>query len=209
MVANVLIFDFDGTLADSRKTLFHIANQLAEEFGYDRVTEDEIMRLSNLSSRDILKQSDIPPHKIPFFLKRVKKELNEQISHLQPFQGIAEALNNLKKQGYLLGIITSNFNDNVIKFLKNNNLEHYFDFVYSGISIFGKDKIIKKVIKKHQLMIDKIVYVGDETRDIEAAKKSNIKVVAVTWGFNSATLLAKYNPDFLIHKPQQLIEIFK
>jgi phosphoglycolate phosphatase len=208
MAEKVFIFDFDGTLADSRTTLVKIANELADEFGYDQVTEDEISRLSNLSSRDIILQSPIPAYKIPFLLRRVKKELNQHIANLKPFIGIKEALMNLKQQGFNLGIVTSNMEDNVLDFLKNNELESYFDFVYSANTLFGKNKTINKLIKKHELLIDEIVYVGDETRDIEAAKKSKIKVIAVAWGFNSADILAQHQPDFLIEKPQQLSEIF-
>lgn len=207
MTETVLIFDFDGTLADSRQTLVEIANNLALEFGFDRVTEDEMLRLSNLSSRDIFYESPIPHYKIPFLLRRVKKELNQKISSLEPFEGIQEALNNLKKKGYRLGIVTSNLKENVVDFLNNNSLEKYFDFVYSASTLFGKHKILKKIIKKHDLCIEKIIYVGDETRDIEAAKQTKIKVIAVTWGFNSASVLAEYKPDFLIHKPQELTEI--
>jgi phosphoglycolate phosphatase len=153
-------------------------------------------------------QSPIPAYKIPFLLRRVKKELNQHIANLKPFIGIKEALMNLKQQGFNLGIVTSNMEDNVLDFLKNNELESYFDFVYSANTLFGKNKTINKLIKKHELLIDEIVYVGDETRDIEAAKKSKIKVIAVAWGFNSADILAQHQPDFLIEKPQQLSEIF-
>jgi phosphoglycolate phosphatase len=207
MTPQVLIFDFDGTIADSRMTLVKIANELADEFGYEPVTEEDIIRLSNLSSKDVISQSPIPAYKIPFLLRRVKKELNQHIIHLKPFEGMQEALASLKQKNYYLGIITSNLPENVVQFLKKNELDQYFDFVYSANSLFGKHKTINKAIRKHQLLQEKIIYVGDETRDIEAAKKSNVKVAAVTWGFNSASVLSKYNPDFILDQPQQLREI--
>ncbi len=207
MNEKVIIFDFDGTIADSRLTLVEIANKLAPEFGYAPVTEEDMVTLSNMSSRDVVKQSLIPTYKIPFVLRRVKKELNKQIANLEPFFGIKETLNELKNQGYILGIITSNIQENVINFLRNNELENYFDFIHSGTSLFGKNKIINKVIKKNNLQPETIVYVGDETRDIEAARQSKISIVAVAWGFNSPDVLAEYKPDFLAHTPQELVEI--
>jgi phosphoglycolate phosphatase len=203
----VIIFDFDGTIADSRMALVKIANRLAPEFGYSPVREEDLVKYSNMSSREVIENSLIPAYKIPFFLRRVKKELNKQIAILKPFNGIKKILIKLKNQGYSLGIITSNVQENVVNFLKNNDLDSYFDFIYSGTSLFGKNKIINQVIKQNKLAPEKTVYVGDETRDIEAAKKSQIKIVAVTWGFNSADVLAEYQPDFLIDIPEQLTEI--
>ncbi|MBD2395921.1 HAD-IA family hydrolase [Cyanobacterium aponinum FACHB-4101] len=209
MALKVLIFDFDGTIADSLITLVKIANELADEFGYDPVTESDIVRLSNLSSKDVIIQSPIPAYKIPFLLRRVKRQLNEHIAYLQPFEGMEEALSNLKKKGCYLGIITSNLGANVSLFLRKNSLDNYFDFVYSANTLFGKNKVINKAIDKHHLLKDEVVYIGDETRDIEAAKKSNIKVAAVTWGFNSASVLKEYNPDFILDQPQELLDIIE
>lgn len=207
MLKRVIIFDFDGTIADSFSTLVTIANELALEFGYPQVDQEEILRLSKLSSREIIQQSPVPFHKIPFVLRRIKKELNKNIADLQPFAGIVRALLSLKKEGYILGIITSNLEENVYQFLYNNNLQFCFDFIYSGTTLFGKHKIINKAIKKHSLQAKEIIYVGDETRDIEAAKKSKIKVIAVSWGFNSPSVLAKYKPDFIVTKPKELTQI--
>ncbi len=207
MTSKVLIFDFDGTIADSRMTLVKIANELAEEFGYEPVTQRDIIRLSNLSSKDVIVQLPIPAYKIPFLLRRVKKELNQHIIDLKPFEGIQDALASLKQKNYYLGIITSNSAENVLQFLKKNELNQYFDFVDSANTLFGKHKTINNAIRKHKLLKEKIIYVGDETRDIQAAKKSKIKVAAVTWGFNSVHVLTKYNPDFILDQPQQLLEI--
>ncbi|MEB3145344.1 MAG: HAD hydrolase-like protein, partial [Cylindrospermopsis raciborskii 1523720] len=66
--------------------------------------------------------------------------------------------------------------------------------------------IMSSVIKQRQIKPQTVIYVGDETRDIEAAKKANLKVIAVTWGFNSPEALTRENPDFLIDHPRELLE---
>lgn len=207
MAEKTLIFDFDGTIADSFTTLVEIVNELAVEFNYPLVDELEILRLSNLSSRDIIQQSPVALHKVPFLMKRIKKELNAQIADLSAFEGMKETLNNLYQKGYVLGVITSNWEKSVREFLCRNNLEDYFQFVYSSNNLFGKHRTINKVIRNHQLSIENTFYVGDETRDIESAKKSNIKVIAVTWGFNSSDILQQYNPDHIIDHPRDLLMV--
>ncbi len=207
MTQKAIIFDFDGTIADTVDALVCIANRLAEEFGYVPIAPEDLAMLKNLSSREIIKYSGIPLFKIPFLVKKVKSELKSKIPELKPIPGVKDVLIVLKSQGNRLGIITSNSQDNVTEFLKANNLEDLFDFIYSGVTIFGKTTIINNVLKQQQLNPQKVIYVGDETRDIEASKKANIKVIAVAWGFNSAEVLASQNPNFLIYQPSELLEV--
>ncbi|MEA5510851.1 HAD-IA family hydrolase [Crocosphaera sp. UHCC 0190] len=209
MALKVIVFDFDGTLADTYDTFVEIANGLSAEFGYKPVDRQEQEKLKHLSMKDLIKQSEISPLKIPFVLQRVKSELNHKIQDLQPINDIPSCLQQLKVQGYLLGIITSNAEDNVSIFLKNHGLEQLFDFIYAGINLFGKHKILNKLLKQHKLRSDEVMYIGDETRDINSAKKSNVQAVAVTWGFNSPEVLSKHQPDFLINHPQELITIIQ
>ncbi|MEM1395138.1 MAG: HAD-IA family hydrolase [Cyanobacteria bacterium P01_D01_bin.116] len=207
MTQKVIIFDFDGTIADTVDALVNIANSLALEFNYAQITPEEFLILRNLTSREIFKYSGIPLFKIPFLLKKVKKELKNKIPELKPIPEIEETLVELKENGNRLGIITSNSKSNVKEFLKINNLDNLFEFVHTGVTIFGKTTIINNVLKQKQIKIQEVIYVGDETRDIEASKKAQIKICSVTWGFNSEEALAKQNPDFLIHHPRELVEI--
>lgn len=207
MTQKVIIFDFDGTIADTVDALVGIANRLALQFDYVQITPQELALLRNLTSREIIKYSGISVFKIPFLVKRVKSELKNKIHEFKPIPGIQEALIELKAHGYKLGIITSNSKDNVSEFLKSNDLATLFDFIYSGVTIFGKTTIINNVLRQNQLKPQEVIYVGDETRDIEASKKANIQVIAVTWGFNSPEVLARQKPDFLIHKPVELLEV--
>ena len=207
MIQKVIIFDFDGTIADTVDALVSIANHLALEFGYAQITPEELTILRNLTSIEIFKYSGIPLFKIPFLLKKVKGELRNRIAELKPIPGIEDALGELKNNGSRLGIITSNSKGNVKEFLKINNLDHFFEFIHTGVTIFGKTTIINNVLRQKQLKTEEVIYVGDETRDIEASKKAHIKVIGVTWGFNSEEALAKKNPDFLIHHPRELVDI--
>jgi phosphoglycolate phosphatase len=209
MTHKVIIFDFDGTIADTVDALVGIANRLAAEFGYAQITPEQLTLLRNFSSREIIKYSGVSLIKIPFLVKKVKSELKNKIPELKPIPGIKEALIQLQQHDYKLGIITSNSRDNVTAFLGINELNNLFDFIYSGVTIFGKTTIINNVMRQKQFNPDAVIYVGDETRDIEASKKANIKVIAVTWGFNSSEILAKQNPDFLINHPTELLEIIK
>ena len=91
-----------------------------------------------------------------------------------------EALKEIKAADFKLGIMTSNSKENVTTFLELHGLKGIFDFVYSGRNIFGRHKIINRLLKNHKISKKNAVYIGDETRDIEAAKRVGIPVVAVS-----------------------------
>lgn len=202
----VIIFDFDGTIADSFEAVWKISNKLAAEFGYPVTQAGDISQLKNLSSKEVIKQSKLSPFKIPFLVRRLRKELRRELSDVQTFPGIEPVLRSLKQQGHRLGIVTSNSCENVTAFLTAQNLLDIFDFVESGLALFGKDKVIRRVVKRRRLNLADLIYVGDETRDIEAARKIGIQIISVTWGFNSSQALAAENPDFLIHQPEELLQ---
>lgn len=205
----VIIFDFDGTLADTLEALVGITNRLAKEFGYQSVDSEEVKLLQDLSSQEIIRRSGISLFKLPFLLRRVKIELSREIHKLQPIAGVPEVLLALKQAEYRLGIVTSNDEENVRAFLKSHGLQDLFDFVYSGTALFGKNKVLTRLLKQKQIYHHSAIYVGDETRDIEAAKQVRIKSIAVSWGFNSKQALVRQNPDFLIHHPQELLPIIQ
>jgi HAD superfamily hydrolase (TIGR01509 family) len=203
---NVIIFDFDGTIADSFEIVLQITNRLAPEFGYPPAQPNDVALLRNLSSREIVKQSKVSPFKIPFLVRRLRSELHREIPHLQPIPGIKTALLGLKQQGYRLGIVTSNSRENVGDFLTAQQLDDLFDFVSSGLTLFGKGRIIQRILKQHGFAPQDVIYVGDETRDIEAARKIGIKVISVAWGYNTSQALAAENPDVLIYQPEELLQ---
>ncbi|PJF23811.1 MAG: carotenoid oxygenase, partial [Phototrophicales bacterium] len=123
----------------------------------------------NLSSREIIRQSNIPMFRLPLLLRRLKVEMSQEINQLQPIAGIQAALVQLQQQGHRLGIVTSNTADNVVAFLRNHQMEGLFDDIQPGVALFGKGRSIRRIARQRQLDPASMVYVGDETRDIEAA----------------------------------------
>lgn len=206
MSVKLIAFDFDGTIADTYDTFIEIVDRLSGKFGYPSVNREAVSQLRHLSSREIVQQSEVPLWKLPFILRQITSELGKEIVHIQPIPGIPEVLLVLKDRGYQLGILTSNSQKNVRTFLEKNNLIDLFDTLETGKGIFRKDKAIREVIKKHKFMNNELIYVGDETRDIEAAKKSKVKVIAVGWGFNSPEVLIAHQPDFFVETPRELVE---
>ncbi len=204
---DTFIFDFDGTIADSFATIVSICNQLAQEFGYHVASDIEINQLRNLNSRQIIKHSGVSILQLPMLIRRLKIDLNQVVHELLPIAGIPETLVTLKQQGYRLGILTSNGRDNVEAFLHSNGMVDLFDFIYSGATLFGKNRLIRQCLNQQHLSPAQVVYVGDETRDIEAARKIRVHTVAVAWGFNTAAVLAEHHPDFLLLHPHELLKV--
>ncbi len=205
MTAKVVLFDFDGTIADTYNAIVKITNQLSSEFGYKVLNQEELLLLKNLSSREIVKLSEISIFKIPFLVRRIRTELSKEIADLSPIADMIPVLWELKNRGYTLGIVTSNIMENVELFLHKNQIDSAFSYIHPTNSIFGKHRIINRVIKNNSLIKDRIIYVGDETRDIRSARRSQIGIVSVSWGFNSAQILQEYKPDYLVHNPAQLL----
>lgn len=205
----VILFDFDGTLVDSVEVGVAITNRLAIEFGFSPFSDAELQRLKTLGSREALKQSRIPLYKIPFLIRRFSQELNREIPDLNLFPEMKDTLLELKKQGYVLGIVSTNSVKNIQDFLRIQALVSTFDYIAASYTLFGKSRLIRRMMRQHNLHPSQVFYVGDETRDIEAARKSGVAAIAVTWGLNAPEVLATYHPDFLIHHPKELLKVVK
>jgi HAD superfamily hydrolase (TIGR01549 family) len=204
MTIKVIFFDFDGTIADTLHSIVGITNRLAVEYGHKPISTAEITQIKNLSSRQIIKQSGISILKFPLLVAKVKAELNAEISKIQPFPEIKTTIIELRKRVDKIGILSSNSKENIQTFLELNDMDYLFDFIYTEAALFSKSRIIKKILKQEKITPKQSAYIGDETRDIEAAKRSQVNAIAVSWGFNSAAALAQFHPDFLIHQPAEL-----
>jgi phosphoglycolate phosphatase len=203
------LFDFDGTLANSLAVIVEIINRLAPEFGYRPTPLEEVDALKELSARQLIRYSGIPLLKIPVLMRRLKAELKDYSAHIAPCVGIPAVIRNLHAKNYRLAVITSNAPEVVHAFLAAHGLEHCFISVDGGGTLFGKGRLIAKCLEHHRFNPEETVYVGDEVRDIQAARFAGIRPIAVTWGFNSRAALVAAQPDWLVDDPDALHAIAK
>ncbi|MEM9118425.1 MAG: HAD hydrolase-like protein [Cyanobacteria bacterium P01_F01_bin.56] len=204
---STLLFDFDGTLADSLSAIVTITNRLAPEFGFRPTPLAEVEALKGLTARQLIRHSGIPLLKIPALLRRVRTELRQQSAEIAPCRGVPEVIRTLHAQNHTLAVITSNTPETVQAFLAAHQLADCFLSVDGGSTLFRKGKLITRCLKQHQVSANDAVYVGDEVRDIDAARFAGVKAVSVTWGFNSRPMLAAMTPDWLIDEPDRLLAI--
>ncbi len=201
-----IFFDFDGTIADTEIINFKIFEQLADKYNLKRISYDELIHIKKMSARQLIDYLHVKKRKLPFILRRGKKLLNQNIRNVELCKdNFIDIATILKSKGVKLAIITSNSRRNVNSFLQKHKFD-CFDFIISS-SLFGKEHKIRKIIKRERLNLDEVLYVGDEIRDIAAAKSSNIKIATVAWGYNTVESLLDHEPDYLLNDPEELIDI--
>ena len=114
----------------------------------------------------------------------------------------------IKKEKFLLFVVSSDSGDNIRAFLKNNDI-NIFDKIFGDLGLFAKSKIVKNIVSSENLGANEVYYVGDEVRDIECGRKAGVRVISVSWGFNTRKSLEKYSPDFIADEPEQILDFLK
>ena len=201
-----IIFDFDGVIGNTIEEIKNIVVGLYEEFCHEKAKPEEVQKLIGKGIIQVIKELKIPLVKLPYFEKRVRDDLASKIETVKIFKGMKDVLKQIKEEGYNIGILSSNSQENLKKIFKKNQID-FFDFIYSGSSLFGKGKVLAKLLKKESLDHKKTIYIGDELRDVQAAKQNKVSVIAVGWGYNKEKLLKEENPDYFAGKPMDILKI--
>ncbi|HHW32351.1 MAG TPA: HAD-IA family hydrolase [Clostridiaceae bacterium] len=201
-----LIFDFDGTIVDSASLYLNLCNELAEQLNKPKIDMDTIRSMSSMTIKERCKKMGIPLYKLPSLSLIIQDKIKHHVDKIQWMDGMEEVLYKLKNKGYKLLMISSNSVQNINHFLKSKNAD-IFEDIYTSKGLFDKSKSINKLLKKRHLKKEEVIYIGDEYRDIIACKKSRIKIISVTWGYDSKDLLLSRNPDYIVDSPSELYNL--
>lgn len=194
----------DGTLADSIEVALDVAHDIT---GLPRLSDDEINRLRKMPPLKVLRELKIPLHQLPKLASEFRRRMHERIDEVKPCRGVPTVLKKLDQEDCHMLVMSSNSEKNVRSFLRTNHLEHYFGGVYGGVGLFGKSAALKRVMRRNRLNAKNCYYIGDEVRDIASAKKVGVPVVAVSWGFQDPETLSVHNPDKILAKPAELLNL--
>ncbi|XKO56771.1 HAD-IA family hydrolase [Lysinibacillus fusiformis] len=201
-----IIFDFDGTLADSTAVFASAWNTLAQKYKFKGIELKEIDTLKKLSISERSKLFDFPMYKLPMILPQFYKLYRQSLNDVHLFAGMKEVLLELDKRGYKILIISSNSKDNIVEFLKINGIHCVTDVLCSN-RIFSKDKVMKKFLKESNVSSSEVVYIGDEQRDIVACKKAGIPIIWVEWGYDAIEVIQNEEPEYKVATPDEILEI--
>ncbi|MCI3922729.1 HAD-IA family hydrolase [Paenibacillus sp. TRM 82003] len=200
-----VVFDFDGTLADTRDVFVDLYNELAAERGYAPVQPEELGRISRMSIAERCRRLGVPLVRVPALQALALKRFAERMDAIGLFAGIPELLRELKGRGLPAGVLSSNDPASIREVLRRNGLASLFASIAPSSSLFGKDQALRKILKAEKLRPEEMLYVGDELRDVEACRKAGVPVAAATWGFDDAALLREAGPTFVAEQPMDIL----
>ena len=201
----VVIFDFDGTIADTFPLILAIFHKVQKRAVPLNKEQEILMRGAALMQgklRTVLKAAShlgISYWRLPFIFAITQVLLRKRMNEVQPFKGMPELLRKLADENVELFIVSANSSGNIRRFLKAYDLQHSFVKVYGNVRPRNKAKTIKHIAKWRRVEAASIKYVGDENRDIAAGHVAAVTPIAVSWGYNDVSQLQAEHPADLVN----------
>ncbi len=201
---DLVIFDFDGTLSDSGDWFVSVANDLAERFRFRKIAPDEVELLRRKSSREVIEFLGIARWKMPWIARYVRKLVSREAHRIELFPGTPNLLERLVDMGVKLALVTSNSEENARKILGPRYAAKIHCYA-CGSSLFGKAPKFRRVLRKMGVAPHAALAIGDETRDVDAAREVGMRAGSVLWGYAAEDLLTGMSPDAVFRTPEDIV----
>lgn len=205
-----LIFDFDGTIADSKECSIVATQKSFKERGLEEPTVNLIeyyMGIPIEKSFSLMSSVDLDDHQLEALIKTFRQNYKEvESSYLKLYKHMTEQLQSLSKDKQLF-VVSSKKTDVLIRNLEILDIDHLFT------EVIGSDKVnhykpspdgIKYILNKYQLENEETIYIGDAIFDMQMANSAKVASCAVTWGTHSIEELKSENPTYIIHEVTEL-----
>ena len=202
-----VIFDFDGTLADTFSLVVDVSYEIAGS--QNRLPDADVELLRRLPLLQAVRALGISWWQIPKLILHTRRRMFGRIQTVPAFPGVTEMLRKLDREGYRLCVLTSNHRRNALKFLRVHGLDQYFSDIV-GVpygNVFFKVYGLHKLLKRNNLKAENCYYVGNEPLDMRAAEFSRLHAVATTWGGHEREELAATEPFAIVATPKEILEV--
>jgi phosphoglycolate phosphatase len=203
MPYKLAIFDFDGTLSDSFPWFLSVINAVADKHKFARVENDRIDAMRSVGARELIRMLGVAKWRIPLIARDLRKRKAQQIDRIALFPGVDRLFGALKARDVVIAIVSSDSEDNVRHVL--GRLEDDVAYYACGAGLFGKTAKFQRILDLTGVSVDDAICIGDEIRDIEAAREAGIDFGAVTWGYTSANALQARAPNYLFARIDDVI----
>ena len=199
----LVIFDSDGTLTDSFPWFARVLNSVADKYGFRRVEPDNIESLRGLNARELIQHLGVPRWKAPLIARHMRRLKSQEPIAL--FDGVAGMLRKLSAGGITIAVVSSDNEDNIRRTL-GDELSRVVDHYACGASLFGKAAKFKSVLRRMGNAPAETITIGDELRDLEAARSAGIAFGGVAWGYTRPDVLKEHTPDEMFNSVGEICD---
>lgn len=200
---DLLIFDFDGTLADTAERFREILSELARKFGFRQVDDAELEALRSCPTREVVRRLGVPTWKLPLLARHARQLGEKHADQVKLFPEVPGLLERLDRAGVQLAVVSSGSERAVRRVLERHGVES-LRHLACGAGLFGKARKFRRVLRRTGVAPGRALSIGDESRDLEAARATGVAAGAVAWGYADRELLESLGPDFLFEKLQEI-----
>jgi len=204
MPYSLAIFDLDGTLVDSFPWFLRTINDIADRFGFRRVADEDVEGLRHAPTREILNRLEVPLWKLPAIARHARRLKGEAAADISLFPGTEAMLRTLSDSGVQLALVSSDSEANARAKLGASAAR--FSHFDCAASVFGKPAKFRRVIRRAGVAPQKVISIGDEVRDIEAARAVGIACGAVSWGYAAPAALRALAPDYMFAQMHEIAD---
>jgi phosphoglycolate phosphatase len=207
-----LLFDLDGTLVDSSKTIIASIAFALRRMGFELSMNSSVEAVIGASLFDIFRNqfemSDEQAYVAIDLYREHYDSLNQEGTRV--YENIPEVLPRLKKAGYRLFIATVKPTQIADKVLSDLDLRSWFDGI-AGSSMDSerrdKSSIIAHALRKFDLDPLHSIMIGDRDQDITGARENGMPAIAVTYGFGSREELVSARPDHVVERSEEIVSL--
>lgn len=213
--AQLIIFDLDGTLIDSKKDIAFAVNETLKKMGLSPIPQEEVYGYVGNGVRPLIEQTmtnngmkaDLPAAIEHFRELYIKHLLDTTIM----FDGVPELLAHFHADK-IMAVASNKPYRYVAKILDGLGMTGYFSSVKGGDDVEVKKpapEMLNTILEETSIDKKNCVFIGDSGIDIRTGKNAGVKTVGVTYGFRPVEEIMENEPDFLVDSPLKLKEIIR